>query len=138
MDLYRLLVLVIGSAVSLSVCAASVAVTIQGVTTEDGVLYVQLCSKEEFMVKRCSFQARAAAKRGDMTMTFADVPDGDWAASAFLDENKNGRLDKNFLGIPTEPWGFSRNAKARFGPPAYGDAQVNIKGDTSIVFRLTN
>lgn len=132
----QLLAIFIGITASVSVSAATVEITIQAVPTEDGILYAQLCNKEQFLAKRCSFLARAMPKRGEVTMTIADVPDGEWAVNAFLDENKNGRLDTNFLGIPTEPWGFSRNAKAMFGPPTFEDSKLNIKGDTRIVFRL--
>lgn len=136
MRLGQLLISLCSLAASISVRAATVEITIQGGPSEDGVLYAQLCKKEEFLAKPCSFMARATPKRGDVVLTIKDVPDGEWAVNAFLDENKNGRLDTNALGIPTEPWGFSRNAKGMFGPPTFDDAKVNVKGDTSVVFRL--
>ena len=54
---------------------------------------------------------------------------GEYAASVFLDKNGNGKLDTNAIGSPKEPWGVSRNARARrFGPPLYNDAKFNYKG----------
>ena len=48
------------------------------------------------------------------------------------DENGNGELDANFVGIPKEPWGFSNNAKGKFGPPKWEDVQFSI-GEEAVV-----
>ena len=48
---------------------------------------------------------------------------GDYAIRVFHDENNNGRLDLNFLGIPTEDYGYSNNVSAWFGPPSWEKAQ---------------
>lgn len=54
---------------------------------------------------------------------------GEYAASVFLDLNRNGKLDTNAIGSPSEPWGVSQNAKSkRFGPPLYKDAKFNYQG----------
>tara|TARA_B100001057_G_C22661959_1_gene876284 strand:- start:90 stop:536 length:447 start_codon:yes stop_codon:yes gene_type:complete len=51
-----------------------------------------------------------------------DIPFGEYAIAGFQDLDGNGVLSGNFLGIPREPVGFSRNAKVRFGPPKWNDA----------------
>lgn len=48
---------------------------------------------------------------------------GFYAIRVFHDENKNGKLDTNFLGIPTEDYGFSNNARSWFGPPSWEKAK---------------
>jgi uncharacterized protein (DUF2141 family) len=47
---------------------------------------------------------------------------GNYAIKVFHDENSNGELDSNFLGIPTEEYGFSNNASSWFGPPNWEKA----------------
>ncbi len=44
---------------------------------------------------------------------------GIYAIRVFHDENSNGQLDSNFLGIPTEDYGYSNNASSWFGPPSW-------------------
>jgi uncharacterized protein (DUF2141 family) len=63
---------------------------------------------------------------------------GEYAASVFLDINKNGKLDTNAIGSPSEPWGVSQNAKSkRFGPPLYKDAKFEYRGgDVTIPIEL--
>ena len=42
----------------------------------------------------------------------------------------NGRLDINWLGIPTEGYGFSNDAKAMLGPPSFSAAGFLHDGGT--------
>ena len=44
------------------------------------------------------------------------------------DENMNGKLDTNWLGIPTEGYGFSNDAKAMLGPPSLSAASFTYDG----------
>lgn len=48
---------------------------------------------------------------------------GVYAIRVFHDENSNGKLDLNFLGIPTEEYGYSNNVSAWFGPPKWEKAK---------------
>jgi UDP:flavonoid glycosyltransferase YjiC (YdhE family)/uncharacterized protein (DUF2141 family) len=59
---------------------------------------------------------------------FTSVAPDVYAISAFHDENDNEKLDTNFIGIPTESWCTSRDAKAYFGPPSFDDAKFRYTG----------
>ena len=48
------------------------------------------------------------------------------------DENGNTQLDRNFLGIPTENYGFSRDAAGRFGPPGFDEAAIEVREGTTV------
>ena len=48
---------------------------------------------------------------------------GEYAVKAFHDENKNGELDTDFLGIPDEKYGYSNDASDWFGPPSWDEAK---------------
>ena len=58
---------------------------------------------------------------------------GRYAAIAFHDENGNGKLDKNFLGVPTEPYGFSNDAQGFLGPPTFDAAAVALGGGNEAI-----
>ncbi|MFT3998572.1 MAG: DUF2141 domain-containing protein [Asticcacaulis sp.] len=64
------------------------------------------------------------------TATF-DVEPGQYGLKLFHDVNGNGRMDTNPFGMPTEPFGFSNNAKGRMGPAKWEDAAFEVKGDTT-------
>jgi uncharacterized protein (DUF2141 family) len=59
---------------------------------------------------------------------FLDIPDGTYALVIVHDENMNGKLDTNWLGIPTEGYGFSNNAKALVGTPSFSAAMFLYNG----------
>jgi uncharacterized protein (DUF2141 family) len=67
-----------------------------------------------------------------LNYTFKDLPHNDYAVAIFHDINNNGVLDKNALGIPVEPYGFSRNARARFSAPPFKEAKIELKRNQAI------
>lgn len=71
--------------------------------------------------------AMAQPAQGKALVQFAGLPPGDYAVSVFLDENANLKIDTNLFGIPTELFGFSRNARQPAGPPAFADAAFRLE-----------
>jgi len=59
---------------------------------------------------------------------FEDIPPGTYAMAVVHDENMNGKLDTNWLGIPMEGYGFSNDAKALLGPPSFAAASFQYDG----------
>jgi uncharacterized protein (DUF2141 family) len=59
---------------------------------------------------------------------FRGVRGGVYGVSAFHDENRNGKLDTNLLGIPSEDYCASRDARGSFGPPSFDDARFSFRG----------
>jgi uncharacterized protein (DUF2141 family) len=59
---------------------------------------------------------------------FSGIAPGTYAISVFHDENSNGKLDTNFMGIPREGVGASNNAKGHLGPLKINDAAFQLSG----------
>jgi uncharacterized protein (DUF2141 family) len=59
---------------------------------------------------------------------FEDIPPGTYAMAVIHDENMNGKLDTNWMGIPTEGYGFSNGAKAATGAPSFSAASFKYDG----------
>jgi uncharacterized protein (DUF2141 family) len=57
---------------------------------------------------------------------FENIPYGTYAVSIMHDENRNGKLDSNFIGIPKEGVGASNNPRSRFGPPSFEDSSFQL------------
>jgi uncharacterized protein (DUF2141 family) len=64
---------------------------------------------------------------GVATGLFEHVPPGAFAVTVLHDEDDDGKMKTSFFGIPKEGLGFSRDARARFGPPDYEDCQVLLQ-----------
>ena len=59
-----------------------------------------------------------------------EIPDGEYAIAFFIDANGNKKLDKNFLGIPKEQFGFSNNAMGTLSAPSFEQAKFKVAGNT--------
>lgn len=102
--------------------AAPITVTVANVRSAQGRVHVALCPKDKFLGTSCPFESSVPAQPGTISITFAAVPPGDYAAQAFQDENGNQKVDQNFIGMPKEGIGFSRDARVIMGPPKWADA----------------
>jgi uncharacterized protein (DUF2141 family) len=109
------------------VLAGEIRVTVEGVASNDGRVLAALFGKaSEFPSGKRLQQAAVPAARGRVALVFKDVPAGRYALSIFHDVNGNGRLDANMVGMPTEPYGASRDASSKLGPPRFDDAAVTV------------
>lgn len=100
-----------------------VAADMQGKT-----LYVAIYpASAKFMTQDDKASYRRIVATGDTTtLPVSGIAPGEYAITVYADLNGNGKLDTNFIGVPTEPIGFSRDAVGRFGPPGFKDAAFDI------------
>lgn len=73
-------------------------------------------------------QAKAVISDRAAVCEFSAVAPGSYAVSVIHDENSNGKMDTNFLGIPKEGVGASNNAQGHFGPPKFDAASFHYTG----------
>ena len=64
------------------------------------------------------------------------LPPGDYAVSAIHDENNNSKLDKSFVGKPTEGIAFSNDVKVMFGPPKFAKVRFSVTGKSTHTMRM--
>lgn len=60
------------------------------------------------------------------TVVLTGLPPGRYAVAAFHDTDANGTLTLWPIGLPREAYGFSRDARGRFGPPAFEAAAFDL------------
>jgi uncharacterized protein (DUF2141 family) len=70
------------------------------------------------------------------TCSFTRIKGGVYAVALFHDENGNGKLDTNFIGIPSEGVGVSNNATGSFGPPKWDDAKFLLRNNAALGITL--
>jgi len=106
-------------------------VNINGIRNQRGQLCISLFSNSAGFPSQGDRALEAKCMplgKGVPTITFPNLPPGSYAVAAFHDANRDGTLNRNRLGIPSEGFGFSRNPVIRTGPPKYGDAVVVVAG----------
>lgn len=109
--------------------SAALRVTVEGLRSERGELYVALFYGAEGFpdeAHRATRGIHLPIAAETMDVRFDELPSGSLAVAVFHDENSSGDLDKNWFGLPTEPWGVSNNASAFLGPPRFQDAQLQL------------
>ncbi len=104
---------------------------ITGLRSDKGQIVCSLFSSAADFPKKMEkavAQIEAKISGGAATCEFSGVAPGTYAVSVFHDQNSNGKLDTNFLGIPREGVGASNDAKGRFGPPKFAAAAFQFAG----------
>ena len=113
--------------------AATLDVVVDNVRDAQGTVRVAVCSQAQFLGEHCEHVGRAPAQPGSVTVRVEGVPPGTWAVQAFHDDNGDGKLTRNFLGLPTKGLGFSNDARFHFGPPRWNDAAFRLGPDGGVV-----
>ncbi len=109
---------------------ASVSVTVTDLESAQGKVYFYLYDSEEGFPTKPELAKRSASaviSGSEAKTMFDNVPAGTYAVAVYHDEDGDGELDTNFLGIPSEGVGVSRNAKGSFGPPSFRDAKFTVQ-----------
>lgn len=117
---------------------ANLTVSVSGLKNNTGMVKVGLYNSEGTFLKSTYKSITSEIKNNSATVTFIDVPKGEYGISAYQDENSNGKLDKNMMGIPSEDFACSNNAKGFMGPPGYEDAKFNINKNSKIDIKFNN
>jgi uncharacterized protein (DUF2141 family) len=87
-------------------------------------------SKASFDAQKNPAHHRIVTQRKGETVreVVLDIEPGGYALAVFQDINSNGKLDKNWMGIPQEPYGFSGGGNYRWGAPAFEEARIEWHG----------
>jgi outer membrane protein len=102
----------------------------------DGVLMFQVYdSANAFGDFRNPVKEVRPERRSDGTYFIDDVPAGDIALLVYVDENNNGVIDKNFIGIPREPLGISNNYRPK-GPPVFSRAAFPVAENETVTVEI--
>jgi uncharacterized protein (DUF2141 family) len=106
-------------------------IEVSGFPNNKGVAFIALFQDEQsFPVFGKQFKGvKVEIKDKRATTNFKGIERGNYAIAVFHDANKNGVMDKNLLGVPTEFYGFSNNARAIFSAPSFSSAAFDLKKD---------
>jgi len=118
--------------------AASLQVDIQNSAPIVGRIHIALFDSAEAMAANKPVASKIVEANGDTArVTFDGLAEGSYAFSVFADENANGKLDTNLVGVPVERYGFSNDAMGFMGPPRFDAAAVRLgKDDRQIAITI--
>ena len=93
-----------------------------------GSVRVALFDSSRTHLETAARSAVLAAAEDRIVWRVPDLSPGHYSLAVYHDRNDNGRLDRTFLGLPGEPYGFSNGRRARFGPPSWRAARFSVDG----------
>ncbi|MEC9345836.1 MAG: DUF2141 domain-containing protein [Pseudomonadota bacterium] len=111
--------------------AGDLEVMVNGIRDDSGTVRVALYGDAGAFMKTgaetaATFQKSSA---GSMRFVFAGLATGTYALAVFHDADSDGALDTNMLGMPTEGYGFSNDARGGFGPPRFAEAAIAVPAE---------
>ena len=123
---------------ALPVAAGDLSITVEGVRSDKGELRVALFVEEGWLdEKRRVDGAIVKAAMPSVRLVIPNVKPGTYGLAGYHDENGNGKHDTNFIGLPIEGYGFSRDAPVRLAPPAFDDARFEVPPEgAAVTFRM--
>ena len=116
----------------------SISLQVRGMERVAGTLRMGIYDSDQTFAKEGKQWKGVVVKVEGKSQTIKiDLPKGKKIGIAiFHDANGNGVMDKNMMGIPTENYGFSNNARATFSAPSFADASIFVKDDATFSILL--
>ena len=78
------------------------------------------------------FKNIPVGQKGSLTFDF-DVAPGKYAIAVYHDKNDNDKMDKNIVGYPREPFGFSNNYRPVVSAPDFADCAFEHNENGKVV-----
>lgn len=118
--------------------AAELNVALEDIRSDDGKLMIAILDSEAaFKGESPAVASLLLTPSGEQaSFSLNSLPPGRYAIQVMHDLNGNDALDSNLVGMPTEPWAFSNNAKGNFGPPDWNAISFELTDNTQQTISL--
>lgn len=129
-----LLVLNLCATIAAQSQTVSLTVTVNNVKSDKGTVNVCVFNQANGFPEKTNLAIKCVsvnATKGTLQVKIDGIALGKYALAAHHDENKDGKFNTNFLGIPTEKAGASNGAKGKMGPPKFENAVLMIDRNTT-------
>jgi uncharacterized protein (DUF2141 family) len=104
-------------------------VNVSGLRSGKGLIAVSLYAddRKKFLVRKGSVYVGRVDARAPVTHVCMHLPStGVYALAVYHDEDGSRKLNRNFVGLPTEGFGFSNNPKTFMSLPAFSSVRLNV------------
>jgi uncharacterized protein (DUF2141 family) len=114
-----------------------VKVQLKNIAEYKGTAYVNLYSSANFPKKGKELQQKKVKIKANTAYVTFSVPNGNYAIAMYHDVNDNNEMDKNWVGYPQEPYGFSKNFKPTISEPDFDDCKFIVNNaDVNLTINL--
>ncbi len=108
--------------------SGTLSIEINNIKSPGGKVWIGIYDSESsFLIKeKAILEGVAIEKEGLLTVEIPDLKFGQYAVAVFHDENNNGKMDRNAIGIPSEPFAFSRIPKSKWRLPKFEEVKFSF------------
>jgi uncharacterized protein (DUF2141 family) len=119
---------------------AQLVIHIRGVSPKGGMVRLGVYDRANYADdKKTVADADVPARAGETVVTLGNIPPGVYAIEVFQDINSDGRMNQSWIGLPLEPYGFSRDARPVLSKPGFEKVQITLApGHNEQVINLQN
>ncbi|MES2472942.1 MAG: DUF2141 domain-containing protein [Pseudomonadota bacterium] len=119
---------------------ATLVIHVQNVSPKGGILRLGLYDEAGYPRDGVTIaSADVKAESPQTTITLSDIPPGTYAIQTFQDFNGNGQMDSSWIGLPQEPYGFSRDARPVLSRPGFDKTRFEVRDGMNVqTLRLQN
>jgi uncharacterized protein (DUF2141 family) len=116
---------------------ATLRLDVSGFRNASGALGCRLFTQlSDFPDGEGMMTVRATIAGDRANCTFSRLAAGDYAVAVVHDENDNGRLDRNALGVPREGYGVTNNHTYALSLPKWDESKFSLAMNERAVMRV--
>ena len=110
---------------------------IDNIEVVDGYIRIGIFNASDtFLKKGSTFKNyKIAVEDSTATIIIDDLPKGEYAFILYHDKNNDGKMNRKFIGIPKEPYGFSNNVRPKLSKPTFEECKFLL--DDNLVMQIT-
>lgn len=106
----------------------TIMVNVPNVANNDGSVLFTLYTEDTFLKRQPVQSAKGEIVNGKTTVSFTNIPYGEYGITCVHDANNNGKMDFEPNGMPKESYGVSNNNMS-FGPPSWANAKFSVQNE---------
>ena len=112
-------------------------INIANIEVVEGYIRIGVFNKNNtFLKKGFTFKKyMIAVKDSTETIVINDLPKGEYAFILYHDKNSDGKMNRKFIGIPKEPYGFSNNIRPKLSKPTFEECKFLL--EDNLVMQIT-
>lgn len=114
------------------------AIEIQNIEVVEGYIRIGVFNSEEKFLKRNSTFKNyiIAVESNTEKIVIDDLPKGEYAFILYHDINSDGKMNRKFIGIPKEPFGFSNNVRPKLAKPTFEECKFLLEDNLELKIKL--
>ena len=113
-------------------------VYLTGIKPHKGNIAIAVFNNEkDFLVQGKEYRMEIVkANENPQVIVFKKLPEGEYAISVYQDENGDGKMNRNFIGLPKEIYGFSKNFRPVLSKPDFDDCKFILKEEKALKIEI--